>query len=87
MRKYVFSCDICGKEKEGKELKQLEIKSRDITFIGSSYGRNFDICTDCLTEKGFKLNNKENDESKHNTKTIEDKLVEILQDLNIQFYE
>lgn len=87
MRKYVFSCDICGKEKEGKELKQLEIKSRNINFNGNSYGRNFDICTDCLIEKGFKLNSKENNESEHNTKTLEVKIVEILQDLNVQFYE
>ena len=87
MRNYVYKCDVCKKETEQQDMKSLDINSGNINFQGSAFGKTYDICIDCLTKTGFKLNNKENDESKHNTKTLEDKLIEILQDLNVQFYE
>lgn len=88
MHKTVYTCDICKKEKEEKEIKNLGINSPDISFYGSSYSKNFEICTDCLKEKGVNFEPKPlKNLAEENTKALGDKIVDILADLGVRFYE
>lgn len=89
-----YICDICKTSKSQTDLSQIIVNTRGITISQNHYHADikFDICKDCLKKKGFIVNpipeeqNKE-EVGKSNNKTLENKIIEILDDLGVQFYE
>lgn len=85
--------DICKTSKSKEDLSALYVKTRGITISPNKYHSDigFDICQDCLKKKGFIVNpvprEQEEDAGKTNCKTLENKILEILEDLGVQFYE
>lgn len=89
-----YICDRCKTSKSQEDLSQIKVNTRGITISRNHYHSDieFDICKDCLKKKGFIVNPipEEQDEEevkKANNKTLENKLLEILEDLGVQFYE
>ena len=94
MKTQIFTCDICKQSKSENDLASISITTRGITIKNDRFhpAVNVDICADCLKKKGFVVNPKEEniseEEAKNkNAKTIENKFLEILEDLGVQFYE
>lgn len=94
MTKTIHTCDICHQEKEASELAKIELRSAGgINIKGSSgyfgTGHILDICHDCLNKYGFDVEKKSDEEHKkqaeQNRKTLEDKLLDILEDLGVRF--
>lgn len=94
MRKEIFTCDICHREKKPQELARLEIRSasginiRDANgYFGT--GHLLDVCPDCLKKYGFDVEKKQGAErekqAEANQKTLEDKILDILSDLGVVF--
>lgn len=94
MTKTIYTCDICHQEKKQDELAKIELRSTGGINIKNSNnffggGRLLDICSDCLKKYGFDVEAKHDDEYKkqaeQNRKTLEDKLLDILEDLGVRF--
>lgn len=94
MTKVVHSCDICKQEKSARELAKLEIRSAggiNIKDANGYFGTGhiLDICPDCLKKYGFDVEPKHDEEYKaqaaQNRKTLEDKILDILDDLGVSF--
>lgn len=89
-----YICDICKTSKSQTDLSQIIVNTRGITISQNHYHADieFDICKDCLKKKGFIVNpiteeQKKEEVEKSNNKTLENKIIEILDDLGVQFYE
>lgn len=89
-----YICDMCKISKSQEDLSQILVNTRGITISQNHYHADikFDICKECLKEKGFIVNpilqDKDKEEvGKANNKTLENKMLEILEDLGVQFYE
>lgn len=91
MKTITHICDLCKQSKGEKELAHLEIRSRGLGIFDSYRTLEVDICKSCLEKKGFIVNRKEGqsdaDIQKANGQNLEDKIVDILNDLGVQFYE
>ena len=94
MKTQIFTCDICKQSKSENDLASISITTRGITITKNHYhpALSVDICPDCLKKKGFVVNPKEENITeeeavKKNEKTLENKFLEILEDLGVQFYE
>lgn len=92
MKTITHICDVCKKSKGENELAGLEVRSgKGLTFVDKYQTFYIDICKDCLEKKRFVINRKEGqsdaDIQKANGKNLENKIVEILNDLGVQFYE
>jgi len=93
MKSTVFTCDICKKSKDENDLCKIEVKTSGIKI--KAPGRwgtiEIDICKDCLMKKGFIVEPKpELDEQQtlgRNKMTLEEKLYEILEDMDVVFRE
>lgn len=84
-------CDICKQSKGKEELARLEIRSSGLEFLDRYTTKKVDICKSCLEKKNFIVNMREDkkldDIQKINNKNLEDKIIDILSDLGVQFYE
>jgi len=91
MVKTVITCDICGKEISTEPVTfdigvaGLRMKSRFGNYSQKKISEN--ICKECLKEKGFIIDVKDQEEMEKNTVTLEDKLLDILTDLGVSFAE
>ena len=91
-KKMVFSCDKCGKEVNSQELVEIDVTTRNIKIKGCDgwLGHSplhIEICKDCISEYGFKIEPAENNShvAEQNRMTLEDKMFDILQDLGVCF--
>lgn len=88
-----YICDICKTSKSQEDLCQMRVTTSGLKIKEGSYYTelNVDICKDCLEKKGFVINQKleqtEDDIKKKNSQILENKLIDILSDLGVQFYE
>jgi hypothetical protein len=84
-------CDICKQSKGKEELARLEIRSSGLEFLDRYATIKVDICKSCLEKKNFIVNSREDKTLKEiqnmNNKNLEDKIIDILNDLGVQFYE
>lgn len=88
-----YICDICKTSKSKEDLCQMRVTTNGLKINEGGYYNelNVDICKDCLEKKGFIINPKpeltDEEIKKKNSQTLENKLIEILDDLGVQFYE
>lgn len=94
MRTEVYTCDICKQSKSKSDLSQMEVKAAGLMFESGRYAepKKFDICKDCLKKHGFVVNPKEEEMSNreaenHNENMLRNKLLDVLAELDVQFYE
>lgn len=85
--------DICKQTKTKEEMVQMTLTQNNYSSeirIMKNYLR-LDICHDCLKKKGIvieKTEGQSDDEKfKKNEKTLQDKFIEILDELGVSFYE
>lgn len=88
-----YICDTCKTSKSKEDLCQMRVTTQGLKIKEGGYYNelNVDICKDCLEKKGFIISPKpeqtEEDIKKKNSQVLENKLIEILEDLGVQFYE
>ncbi len=88
-----YICDICKTSKSKDDLCQMEVTTQGLKITNGSYytALKIDICKDCLEKKGFIINKKpeetEEEIKKKNSQVLENKLIDILENLGVQFYE
>ena len=94
MRTTVYTCDVCKQSKSESDLSKINVTTRGITMSPNRHHPpiEFDICKDCLTKKGVVIiatgsNEEIENATKINKKTLEDKLLDILEDLGVAFHE
>ena len=87
----VYTCDICKQSKDRNDLSKIEVKTEGIRIKYDRYSpMKIDICKDCLKRKGFIVEAKDDEKEqaeKQNSKTLEDKIYEILEDMGVAFVE
>lgn len=89
-----YICDVCKTSKSKTDLCRIKVRTEGLRINekGGYYNDlEIDICKDCLEKKGFIINKKteetEEEISKKNSKTLESKIIDILDNLGVQFYE
>ncbi len=88
-----YICDICKTSKSKEDLCQMRVTTQGLKIKEGSYHNelNVDICKDCLEKKGFIINPKpeetEEDIQRKNSQILENKIIDILSDLGVQFDE
>lgn len=95
MKTTTYICDVCNKSVSEKELVGIEVSTENILFGSESgYSRSkarLEICKDCLRKKGFVIQTitKDNKEQTitQNSKTLESKIIDILEDIGVSFVE
>lgn len=95
MKTTTYICDTCKQSVSEKELVGIEVNVENILFEPTNgYRRTkarLEICKGCLRKKGFVIQaiTKENEAetATHNTKTLESKIIDILDDLGVAFVE
>ena len=92
MKTITHICDSCKNSKGENELAHLEVRSTKGIELFDTYKTIYiDICKSCLEKKGFIVNRKEEETKEEflnkNSKNLENKIVDILNDLGVQFYE
>ena len=93
MKTTTYICDKCKKSVGAEDLIEIKFSANLIkkpNGYHSSQLINKDICKKCLEEKGLIIDfNEEKYEQdlKKNEKTIEDKILEFLEDLGVVFQE
>lgn len=84
-------CDICKQSKSKEELARLEVRSSGLEFFDRYSNLKIDVCKACLEKKNFIVNEREDKSLKdiqtQNQYNLEDRIIEILSDLGVQFYE
>lgn len=88
-RTIVDTCDICKKQKDLKEMARISIEVSGIHIKNADRYNpmKIDICKECLEEKGFDVVGNYERAAENNKKTLEEKLLEILEDLGVSFEE
>jgi hypothetical protein len=94
MKTTTYICDTCKKSVGETELTTLSISmkmSKSPSGYAATVTANKDVCKDCLEKKGILVTVPEGQKHEEavakNQKTLESKLVEILEDLGVQFQE
>ena len=93
MKTTTYICDKCKKSVGAEDLIEINFSANLIKKPNGYYSSqpiNKDICKKCLEEKGLIIEfNEEKYEQdlKKNEKTIEDKILEFLEDLGVVFQE
>lgn len=95
MKTTTYICDVCKKSVSDKELVGIEVGVENICFEPTGgYKRakaRLEICKDCLRKKGFVIQTvtKENETevASQNQKTLESKIIDLLEDLGVAFVE
>lgn len=91
METTVYTCDLCKKSKSQSDLSFIRVStSRGIMLKAGSTG--IDICKDCLKNKGFVVEStgdykEDGKTAQANSKNLESKLLDILEELGVSFYE
>ena len=89
--KITHICDICKQSKGKEELARLEVRSSGLEFLDRYATKKVDISQAFFSNKNFIINNRENKKLNEiqniNNKNLEDKLIDILSDLGVQFYD
>lgn len=84
-------CDVCKESKSKTELARLEIRCNGLSFFDRYTTLKVDICKSCLEKKNFTVNKREDKTEEEiqntNSKNLENKIIDILSDLGVQFYE
>ena len=84
-------CDVCKQSKSKEDLARLEVRSTGIEFFDRYTMSKFDICIDCLKKKNFIVEKREDKTTEEiqnsNRDNLRNKIIDILQDLDVQFYE
>jgi|BioPla2DNA2_1021312.scaffolds.fasta_scaffold134457_2 hypothetical protein len=91
MKTQVYTCDTCKQTKSENELCQISVITRGITN-GDKYAPplEIDICRTCLEKKGFVVKDRDmltDVENKQNKQNLEDKIIDILRDIGVAFYD
>ena len=94
MKTTTYICDLCKKSVGEAELTTLSVSmkmQRSPSGYASTITVNKDVCKDCLEKKGILVivpeGKKHDDVVAKNEKTLEDKLIDILEDLGVAFEE
>jgi sulfur relay (sulfurtransferase) complex TusBCD TusD component (DsrE family) len=95
MKTTTYICDICKKSVGEAELVTVEISAKMMKMPNGYMQQqrvSKDICKDCLKGRGIVTEyvpgeNDLEEITKANNKTLESKLVDILEDLGVQFQE
>ena len=94
MKTTVLTCDVCKQSKSENDLAQIQYKAIGLLIQGTrQYGgfQEKDVCKDCLKKKGFAFMPSESQAQEEvtltNTKTLETKILDILEDLGVAFVE
>lgn len=94
MKTTIHTCDLCKQSKSENDLSKINVQTRGVTIFENKYApaMEIDICKDCLKKKGFVVipaSSKEETEqnSKTNEKALRDKIMDILEDLDVAFHE
>lgn len=88
-----YICDICKISKSKQDLCQMKVSTEGLKIDKGNYYNSLavDICKECLENKGFIINPKpeqtEEDIKKKNSQVLENKIIDILEDLGVLFYE
>lgn len=89
-----YICDVCKTSKSKEDLCKIKVRTEGLKMQGKgSYYDDLviDICKNCLEKKGFIINPKpeetEEDIQRKNSQTLENKIIDILYDLGVQFDE
>lgn len=87
-------CDICKQTKTKDEMIQMSLSQRNCWSSKIKIINNdliLDICPECLKKKGivFEKTEEQTQEEiyERNEKTFKEKFVELLNDLDVSFYE
>lgn len=93
MKTEVYTCDICKQSKSKGDLCSMDVSTRGITLTENKYApaKHFDICKDCLKKHGFVVIASSREEAveadKSNEKTLENRIIDILEALGVAFIE
>jgi hypothetical protein len=94
MRTTTFICDVCKKSVGETELCQVDtsVKMPRLDRGMKLASCNKDVCKECLTKKGLLIEYSGSDKERadqvaSNQKTLESKLIDILEDLGVAFQE
>lgn len=91
MKTTTHICDICKESKSETELAHLEIRSKGLSCFDRYRTLEVDICKSCLEKRNFIVNKREDKTEEEiqniNSKNLENKIIDILSDLGVQFYE
>lgn len=93
MKTEVYTCDLCKCSKSPSDLSSISVTTRGITIRQNHFHPpvSIDICKDCLKAKGFVVNPVPTKDiervGKQNENTLRDKLLDILEDLDVSFHE
>lgn len=92
-----YICDVCNKSVGEGDLCTTEIVIKSPNSTGNGYYRNEitraekHICKKCLTEKNIRVElpegQKKEEMDKKNKMSLEDKVLDFLQDLGVMFEE
>ncbi|HAB66568.1 MAG TPA: hypothetical protein DCE23_04290 [Firmicutes bacterium] len=87
-------CDICKQTKTKDEMIQMRLSQNNAYSCKNKIIENdlrLDICPECLKKKGIVFEKTEEQTQKEiyerNEKTFKEKFVELLNDLDVSFYE
>lgn len=85
-------CDMCKQTKTKDEMVTLELSQSygsKVRIIGNR--QRIDICPECMKKKGIVIEKTEEQTQEEvyqkNERTIREKFIEILADLDVSFYE
>lgn len=85
-------CDICKQTKTKEELIKLELCQGFGSKVKMISNRiKIDICPDCLKKRGIVIEKTDNQTQEEvytkNERTFKEKFIELLNDLDVSFYE
>ncbi|MFP3153605.1 hypothetical protein LQZ18_04100 [Lachnospiraceae bacterium ZAX-1] len=93
----IYTCDLCKQSKGKNDLSNLRVTSSGIRIengidnYAAATSIGIDVCGECLRKKGFIVKVKKPEETKKahdfNARTLEQKLLDILEDLGVSFLE
>lgn len=95
MKTTSYICDVCKKSVSETDLVSIGVNVKNIYFESANgtlqRSATLDICKDCLRKKGFTIETISKDTKDEiatkNTKTLESKILDILDDLGVAFVE
>ena len=93
MKTEVYTCDVCKQSKSKGDLCYMDVSTRGITLTENKFApaKHFDICKDCLKKRGFVVSASTKEEAveadRSNEKTLENKIIDILEALGVSFVE
>lgn len=95
MKTTSYICDCCKKSVSQGDLVSLNVSCSGLYFSNNSYrpttNTGIDICKSCLSSRGFIIEKPDSDQfeqiNKQNERTLEERFIDILEDLGVAFVE